>query len=196
MGGASSLIGGELTGSSGVDFKPVHSAVRWNNSAEEVEAALSSPEAVNCRDSGNGNCPIHIAAQNGHTDIIQLLIEREADLDAKNMKGNTALHMAVEYDYWDVSKMLMDAGASAEIQNDDGNSALVGIEGTKSIAMVQMLSSKVTEDAIIALKKIKADTTNVDKAEFVQSGLKVKRQMGAQWTDDAQNLFKEVLAML
>jgi ankyrin repeat protein len=180
----------------GVDFKPVHSAVRWNNSLEEVVSALDTSESVNCRDSGNGNRPIHIAAQNGHTDILELLVQREALLDAVNMKGNTALHMAVEYDYYDACKLLLDAGADPAVKNDDGHACLVGIEGEKSMAVVQLLCSKITEDVIDALTKCNQDQTNIEKAAFAQAGLKVKRSMGAQWTDEAQTLFKGILAKL
>jgi ankyrin repeat protein len=48
-----------------LDFKPIHSAVRWNKPINEVKELLVSEEAVNCVDVGNGNSPIHIAAQNG-----------------------------------------------------------------------------------------------------------------------------------
>ena len=180
----------------GMDFKPIHSAVRWNNSYEEVLNVLESPEAVNCVDTGNGNRPIHIAAQNGHTDILKLLIEREADLDAKNQKGNTALHMAVEYDYYESCQMLLDAGANPEVLNDDGFTAIKGIEGEKSIHVVQLLCAKITEDALDSLNKCLNDTTNIEKAGFVQAGLKVKKSMGAQWTSEAQDLFKQVLAKI
>jgi ankyrin repeat protein len=180
----------------GIDFKPIHSAVRWNNSYDEVTAVLQTTEAVNSRDTGNGNRPIHIAAQNGHTDLLKLLIDREAILDAKNMKGNTALHMAVEYDYYESCTLLLAAGADPKVLNDDGFEALKGIEGEKSIAVVQLLSAKITEDATDALTKCLNSLENIEKASFVQAGLKVKRSMGAQWTDEANDLFKAVLAKL
>jgi ankyrin repeat protein len=180
----------------GIDFKPIHSAVRWNNSYEEVNQVLETPEAVNSRDHGNGNRPIHIAAQNGHMDLVKLLIDREADLDAKNKKGNTALHMAVEYDYYESCQLLIEAGASTTIENDDGHPAIKGIEGEKSLAVVQLLSAKITEDAIDSLTKCLENLENIEKASFVQAGLKVKKTMGAQWTDEAQSLFKQVLSKL
>jgi ankyrin repeat protein len=179
--------------SSAIDFKPVHSAVRWNNSYEEVCSFLETPEHVNCRDNVNGNRPIHIAAQNGHFDLVKLLLEREADIDAKNAKGNTALHMAVEYDYFDSCSLLMERGANVDLENDDGHPAIKGIEGTKSMPVCQLICAKITEDAIDSLNKCMNNMENIDKAGFVQSGLKVKKSMGAQWTDDCQKLFLQVL---
>lgn len=73
----------------------------------------------------NGNRPLHIAAQNGHTDIVQLLIKKKCSLNEKNAKGNTAIHMAVGYDYYDAAKLIIDAGGDPSIENLAG-SALCG----------------------------------------------------------------------
>jgi len=100
------------------DYKPIHSAVRWNTaSIEDIRALLNSPAAVNCPDPGNGNIPIHIAAQNGHTQIVKLLIELNAAINHQNQSGNTPLHMSIEYDYYETSKLLIEAGADEEILN-------------------------------------------------------------------------------
>jgi ankyrin repeat protein len=37
---------------------------------------------------------LRIAAAKGHTEILELLIQEEADLDAQDHNGNTALHHA------------------------------------------------------------------------------------------------------
>ena len=56
--------------------------------------------------------------------------------------------------------------------------------------------SEVLEDAIDSLTKCLENLENIEKASFVQAGLKVKKTMGAQWTDEAQSLFKQVLSKL
>lgn len=183
-----------IIGNRKIDFKPIHSAVRWNNSYEEVVEYLDTEEQIESRDNGNGNYPIHIAAQNGHHDLVKLLIERKANLNAVNMKGNTAFHMAIEYDYYESCKLLMDAGADITIKNSDGHPAIYGIEGEKNIAVCELYSAKITEDAVNSLKKCLQDMVNIDKVTMAQAGLKVKKSMGAQWTDECQDLFKQVLA--
>lgn len=103
------------------DFKRVHSAVRWNKPTDEIAGLLSSKEDVNCSDDRNGNQPIHIAAQNGHYDIIGLLLTKGADVNAVNGKGNTPLHMAIEYDYYDSAMRLIEAGAKRDVLNAAGS---------------------------------------------------------------------------
>ena len=62
------------------DFKPIHSAIRWNKSIEDVKAVLKLKGSADIADPGNGNCPIHIAAQNGHANIVALLIKLKGQL--------------------------------------------------------------------------------------------------------------------
>ena len=66
---------------------------------------------------GNGNRPLHIAAQNGHTDIVRLLVNKKCRLNETNQKGNTAIHMAIGYDYYDAAKLIIDAGGDPKILN-------------------------------------------------------------------------------
>ena len=48
---------------------------------------------MNAKDN-NGETPLHAAALNGHKEIAELLIEKGADLNAKNVVGMTPLHYA------------------------------------------------------------------------------------------------------
>lgn len=77
-----------------VEMNKLHSLIRWNKKPKQMrELLLQKPTLVDFHDPRNGNTAIHIAAQNGHLDVVTLLIESGADLNAKNSKGNTALHV-------------------------------------------------------------------------------------------------------
>jgi ankyrin repeat protein len=78
----------------GVDWKAVHSIVRWNKPLEEIAEVVLTPEHCNCVDTKNGNYPIHIAAQNGHTDLVIWLVENGAKTNVQNGTGQTAMHMS------------------------------------------------------------------------------------------------------
>ena len=78
-----------------VGMNKLHSLIRWNKEPLKMRELLSlKPNLVNVHDPRNGNTAIHIAAQNGHLDVVTMLIETGADVDAKNSKGNTALHVS------------------------------------------------------------------------------------------------------
>ena len=50
---------------------------------------------VSSEDNG-GMTPLHIACQNGHTKIAELLLGKGAEVDHKNAQGSTPLNLAVK----------------------------------------------------------------------------------------------------
>jgi ankyrin repeat protein len=186
----------ETRGPQPLNFKPIHSAIRWNKPVDEVEALLTSDEAVNCPDSNNGNCPIHIAAQNGHVELIMLLIRKKVNLNAQNGKGNTAVHMAIGYDYFQAATLLIEAGADCSISNELGFPASRGLEGDKCLGIAALVSAQTSSEAMKALELCNEDISIVDKGSFVAGGLKAKKAMGVEWTPEVQALFKETTTKL
>merc|ERR1712183_255181 len=92
--------------------KKFHSMCRWNKSVADLDAFINEHRGVESSvDGANGNQPIHIAAQNGHINVVKALIKQKVNLDAKNKAGNTALHMSRAYDYYWCGKLLIEAGA-------------------------------------------------------------------------------------
>ena len=126
----------------------LHSKIRWYNPHDEPAAKQTRidsivsllPKYINRADTQNGNLALHLAAQNGHYEIVDLLISRGAKLDAKNFNGNTALHMSMEYGFDNVSTLLLQKGADPNVKNDEGNAAGTGIEGTKTPLKVDATS--------------------------------------------------------
>ena len=71
-----------------------------------------------------GWAPLHYAATNGHTDIMQLLLDGYAYIDASAPNGATPLMMAAEFGNIAAVQLLLDAGADASIKNRLGQTAL------------------------------------------------------------------------
>lgn len=180
----------------GVNFKPIHSAIRWKKTRGEVESLITSAEAANCKDTGNGNCPLHIAAQNGHLEYVELLIEKLADVNCQNNKGNTPLHMALSYDYVDVANALINAGANQDLVNAAGHPARKGLDGDKCLPVVMLGVAKTTANAMAALMMCEENQRDLDKGSFVNTGLKVKKEIGDEWTNEVNNKFKQVLELI
>lgn len=190
-----------------VDWKKVHSAVRWNNIAD-CKKLITSEEAANCRDIGNGNYPIHIAAQNGHFEIVEMLLKLKATIDGKNAKGNTALHMSIGYDYYAVSKCLIDAGADVNALNDGGFAACKGIDGDKTLGLACLASAG--DDTTLALHALNLVEKEAKDGAFDSNKQKYKGDIGKAslalkkklketnigWTDEMQTKFKSILEML
>ncbi|KAA0145905.1 hypothetical protein FNF29_08348 [Cafeteria roenbergensis] len=64
------------------------------------------------------------AAIAGHKDTMELLLDRGADLDAKDHSGNTALLVAADRGHKDTVELLLDRGADLEAKNSAGKNAL------------------------------------------------------------------------
>ena len=179
-----------------INFKTIHSAFRWNKPIEEIEILLTSAQAVNIVDPNNGNAPIHIAAQNGHNDLVKLLIRKKADLNAKNAKGNTGLHMAIGYDYYETAMLLISNGADPEMLNEGGFPAKFGLEGNKALGIAALVAAKNATDVLQAFELCEQVISNLDRVNFAQAGLKAKKTLGGAWTADLQEQFKAITSRL
>jgi hypothetical protein len=168
-----------------------HSAVRWAKPWSEIEAAASDvslQQIVGAKDPKNGNTALHIAAQNGHLDIVRRLLAEGGKADGvinkQNGKGQTPLHMSVEYDFYFVSKLLLEAGASKDVKNEDGHKAILGIDGGKVDKeawdnQVIILRAATTQEqldfAFAELEKGLATPELISKEQLIQTGMAKKK---------------------
>lgn len=79
---------------------------------------------ANPNNAGFGDPIMGIAAGNGDFEIVKLLIEKGADVDAVSELGWTALHKAAENDRREVQTYLLDRGADVDIQSQSGHTAI------------------------------------------------------------------------
>jgi ankyrin repeat protein len=71
-----------------------------------------------------GWAPLHYAATNGHLEVINLLLEHFAYIDAASPNNTTPLMMAAHYGTPAAVKLLLEAGADPMIKNDLGLTAI------------------------------------------------------------------------
>ena len=84
--------------------------------ADVNKKRLGGMEEVDDDPSGTvGRFALHEAAWAGHGEIVSLLLQHGADINATYNCGDTALHDAVRNDQYDIVKILVDAGAKTDI---------------------------------------------------------------------------------
>jgi ankyrin repeat protein len=63
--------------------------------------------------------PLHYAADRGHLEVVQLLLDHDADINAVDDSNQTALMFAAICDHAQLFKYLLDRGADHRIANSD-----------------------------------------------------------------------------
>ncbi|KAJ5480659.1 hypothetical protein N7539_006553 [Penicillium diatomitis] len=71
-----------------------------------------------------GITPLHCAVHRGHEQMLDLLIEHNADLDARSRDGDTALHIAASQGHRKLIKSLLNRKVNSRIANSQGATAL------------------------------------------------------------------------
>ena len=85
-----------------------------------VEALLAKGAEVN----RPGWTPLHYAAANGRNDIVRLLLDKSAYIDAESPNRTTPMMMAARGGHIYTVKLLFDEGADATLRNDLGMNAI------------------------------------------------------------------------
>jgi len=84
---------------------------------------------------------LHYAATGGHADIIQLLLDESAYIDAESPNGTTPLMMAARYGNAKSVQLLLNEGADFQIKNQLGLTALdFAVQGNRPDAIQLLLS--------------------------------------------------------
>lgn len=77
------------------------------------------PQDLNIADNA-GNTPIQIAALQGYVEIVEYLVDKNCELNTRNIEKDTPLIDAVENGHVEVVKLLLDHGADPKIGNATG----------------------------------------------------------------------------
>merc|ERR1711871_337531 len=108
------------------DLEAVFSMCR-NGRFKRLEAALDQGFPVDKEDE-KGNTLLIVASQNLNQRMVELMLDRRANINHTNLQGNTALHFAMAYEpEGTIGEYLIGRGADDMIENNLGLSPYDGI---------------------------------------------------------------------
>ncbi|MEH6471287.1 MAG: ankyrin repeat domain-containing protein [Halopseudomonas sp.] len=106
--------------------------------------------------SDKGGHPIHLAAQSNQTELISLLLDRGADLDARDYFKRTPLHWAAEANRTDTCQQLLNAGANPNASDRIGKTPLMLSIGHSTAGVIEILISARADPKRVNLKGMTA----------------------------------------
>ena len=81
-------------------------AAAYNGNIEAGKQHLAAGTNVNVKGGFADGTPLHYAAANGHKEIAELLIEKGADVKAKDEGGKTPLDVAIQFKELEITNLL------------------------------------------------------------------------------------------
>ena len=115
-------------------------AAKWNNIGRVREYLDSGADPDIIDRSYNNNTALIYASSEGHTEIVELLLDRGADINITNDLGSTALMEASRNNRTEIIRLLLDRGADPNIRDDYGGTALISASiGNRRTDIVKML---------------------------------------------------------
>ena len=100
---------------------------------------------LNLRDRA-GDTPLHLAAAEGHAQVVDELLYRGAEVETRNLAGRTSLHVASMNGHIHVIFILCSAGASARSRDREGRRA---VDMTCDESVVQFLWALVSREVAV-----------------------------------------------
>ncbi|XP_033856922.3 transient receptor potential cation channel subfamily A member 1-like [Acipenser ruthenus] len=133
---------------------PLHFAAGYGrfNTCHQLLETMRDSKLLNEGDE-NGMTPLHLASQNGHIKVVELLLRKGA-LFLCDYKGRTCLHYAAVEGYTQTMKILLEKNIKLiDKADEDGNTALHLAAREGHVSSVSLLLSKGAE---ISLNKSEA----------------------------------------
>lgn len=145
----------------------VHRELEIGSPEKAKEKLLKEPELAHATDSYQ-RTPLHIAARYGHTEIVRLLVDQGADVNAVAINGFTPLHVCANNAQ--IAELLLAAGAEPSIKDNFGSTVLQSAATYRKRELVDaLLKHGVTLDFRSAIE--------LGEIETVEAFLKKRKEL-------------------
>ncbi|RMC16603.1 hypothetical protein DUI87_06540 [Hirundo rustica rustica] len=94
----------------------------------------------------DGNIPLLLAVQNGHTEVCKCLLDHGADINTRDKNGRTALMTACEASSLNMVEAFLRRGADVSLVDVFGQNALHYAKLSENTGIQNLLSSKISQD--------------------------------------------------
>ena len=106
-------------------FDVVEEGLRYSESRQKQEQAKLAGSSLQIMGLirvafGSGDTPLHSASQWGHEEIVKLLIENGANVNATNKHGQSPLHYSCLFSHKGIQELLISRGANIDAQDNKG----------------------------------------------------------------------------
>src|ERR1700761_2599759 len=112
-----------------------------NGDLDFVNLLIAKDAEVNKK----GWAPLHYAAANGHDDVVKVLLDHSAYVDAGSPNGTTPLMMAARGGHVSTVKLLLDNGADLTVKNQIGMTALDFAKTYKEPDVIEGLTARMQQ---------------------------------------------------
>ncbi|OKL61525.1 hypothetical protein UA08_03509 [Talaromyces atroroseus] len=111
---------------------------------EIVETDTNNPESANARTQipeglSQMEAAVHMAAREGHSAIVAILLRSGSYVDSRDNEGRTPLHHCAENGHVETMKMLLDSGADPNATDCEGTSVLLAAVKAGKDRVVEIL---------------------------------------------------------
>lgn len=160
------------------DLDVLHAILGSPKFQKEQKEKSTEEDIVHCQDAQNGNTALHMAAANGHTKVVELLILHpriKAQHQVVNQSGNTALHWAAANARAETVAFLLQNVPDIDVltKNKFGRSALTegfNSDNTDVIKHILEHDSAAEEKLLEGGKEVDEDGNEIEEADDTAEG--------------------------
>ncbi|XP_020297140.1 uncharacterized protein LOC109861755 isoform X2 [Pseudomyrmex gracilis] len=107
-----------------------------------IKLLLTNGSKVNGNTDKFDNTPLHFAVLNGDIEIVKMLLDRRANVNATTWQGTTPLHYAIENKKIEIAELLLNHGANVNASTKNGNTPLFLAVKRGHVDAVKMLMDR------------------------------------------------------